>query len=340
MKPTQLVKHAVNSGDLFRIKPKTRGSNKSIAIDPSSFNCEHPECDKIGVDTIKCNICLKWICESCHDVPVSKLKPIFNKCKTLYFVCKACDHDDIEVKKSDVDLSNTVSPRPESNFEKMILEKLEGIENRIDDTISKKLAENYKNFDAKIDQVSESYADSIKQNIKPNEQVVDFRKIMEDTKNEELVQQKEREARAHNVIIHGLPEEADSTDGKEGDMTTINEFLTNIEVAAKPDSVTRLGRRNDTKSRPIKVKMKNQNDKDLIMCNLRKLKLGSEKFQKVSVTDDYTVKEREEIRKKVVEAKRKTETEGNGKYIFKVRGTPKNGLIIRRFMTINQGNQQ
>ena len=45
----------------------------------------------------------------------------------------------------------------------MILDKLQGIEERIDETISKKFAENYKNIDAKMNQVSETYADSIKE---------------------------------------------------------------------------------------------------------------------------------------------------------------------------------
>ena len=52
-----------------------------------------------------------------------------------------------------------------------------------------------------------------------------------------------------------------------------------------------------TKHRPIKIKMNNQNDKDLVMSNLNKLKQASE----ISVADDYTVKERDEIRKKVEE---------------------------------------
>ena len=47
--------------------------------------------------------------------------------------------------------------------------------------------------------------------------------------------------------------------------------------------------------------MNNQNDKDLAMSNLNKLKHASEKLRKVSVTDDYTVKERGDIRKKVEE---------------------------------------
>ena len=190
----------------------------------------------------------------------------------------------------------------------------------------KKLAENDTKFDSMISKASESYADSIKQNVKYVEKVPDFRKIIEDTKNEELVLQKECETRTPN-IIHGLPEEADTPEGKAEDTKSIREFLDAIEVASMPEFVTRLGRRNDNKYRLIKIKMKSQNDKDLVMSNLNKLKQASEKLRKVSVTDDYTIKEREEIKKNVEEAKSKTELEGNGKYVFKVRDTPKTALL-------------
>ena len=47
------------------------------------------------------------------------------------------------------------------------------------------------------------------------------------------------------------------------------------------------------------------------------------KFKKISVTDDYTAEERQMIENKVSEARNKTETDGNGTYVYKVRGTPK-----------------
>ena len=76
-----------------------------------------------------------------------------------------------------------------------------------------------------MNQLSETYADSIKKNLKPNEQVFDLRKVINETKNEELMQQKECEAHAQNIIIHGLPEEPDTPEGKEADIRTIKEIL-------------------------------------------------------------------------------------------------------------------
>ena len=77
--------------------------------------------------------------------------------------------------------------------------------------------------------------------------------------------------------------------------------------------------------------MSTLNEKKSVMSYLSKLKQAPENFRKISVTDDYTEKECEEIRKMVNEAKNKTESQGDGKYIFKVCGSPKNGLVIRQW---------
>ena len=54
-------------------------------------------------------------------------------------------------------------------------------------------------------------------------------------------------------------------------------------------------------------------------------------MRKISITDDFTIEERIVIKEKVAEAVKKTEDEGEGEYIFRVRGTSKNGLRRKRF---------
>ena len=132
-----------------------------------------------------------------------------------------------------------------------------------------------------------------------------------------------------------------TTDGKEngGDQHTIEELFTIIEVDSIPTSIVRIGRNNDGKKRPIKIRMSNLNDKELVMSNLSKLKTAPEIFKKISITDDYTAEEREAIKRKVEEARKKSIAEGQEKYIWKVRGTPKNGLTLRRFIKNNPGIQ-
>ena len=80
------------------------------------------------------------------------------------------------------------------------------------------------------------------------------------------------------------------------------------------------------------------NEKQLIMSNLRKLKNATDTCRRLSITDDYTFEDRQKVRKKVIEAKNKTEVGGDGKYVWKVRGTPKNGLELYMFTAKKQEN--
>ena len=48
-------------------------------------------------------------------------------------------------------------------------------------------------------------------------------------------------------------------------------------------------------SRPIRITMESPQRKEVFMSSLWKLKHGPEKFQKISVTDDYTQDERREM---------------------------------------------
>ena len=68
------------------------------------------------------------------------------------------------------------------------------------------------------------------------------------------------------------------------------------------------------------------------MANLSNLK-GQEEFKGISITCDYTIRERQMIREKANEAKSNNDNEPlNSKYIWRVRGTPKNGLTIKKFL--------
>ena len=75
----------------------------------------------------------------------------------------------------------------------------------------------------KINKVSESYADSVKRSQLLNRL---WTQIMRETKNEELVQQRQREVRTQNIVIHGFPKETDIQEGNiEADNNSIEELL-------------------------------------------------------------------------------------------------------------------
>ena len=72
--------------------------------------------------------------------------------------------------------------------------------------------------------------------------------------------------------------------------------------------------------------MNNTDDKEKVMSRFGNLKNADEVFRKLSVREDYTIKERELIREWVNKAERKNVEEITK--AWKVRGTPKNGLRL------------
>ena len=151
-------------------------------------------------------------------------------------------------------------------------------------------------------------------------------------KKQELNEENDKKARASNIIIHGLPEpvSADKDDVKELNEEYVGELLRTLNLTMSHKSVYRLGKPDTSKKRPIKLVMNNEVDKQNVMINLKNLK-DVELFRGVSVTEDYTASERNMIRNMVEDAKAKnSKEEPDSRYKWKVRGTPKNGLCLKR----------
>ena len=122
----------------------------------------------------------------------------------------------------------------------------------------------------------------------------------------------------------------ESENGKEKDEEFVIAFLGKLGIKAKPASIVRLGNSDPNKIRPLKLKMNSEAEKENIMSRLSNLKNAEDRFRKVSVTEDYTVEERKEIKNWVEKAKEQNRNETRD-IIWKVRGTPKNGFEIKQF---------
>ena len=132
------------------MKPsRKKESGKSVNL--SLFNCEG--CSATFVDLIKCNLCSKYVCESCNEVTASKLKAALQNCKTVYAICKKSDEaktgsttneDHVTGSEQDCNHNN------HSSLEQKIMSKLQKIEDAIDQTITKKLVENYKRIEENL----------------------------------------------------------------------------------------------------------------------------------------------------------------------------------------------
>ena len=155
-----------------------------------------------------------------------------------------------------------------------------------------------------------------------------FRSIMLATKNEERAEEAEKKRRSKNLIVHGKEEQT-----PEEDNTFVNEMLKELQIGAIiTKHFERIGTVDNNKGRPIKLVFHNEEDQQKVFLNLRNLK-GKNLYNKISVREDYTFTERSLVKSFIEQAKLKNqEEEGrNSNIIWRVRGTPKNGLTLKKF---------
>ena len=172
--------------------------------------------------------------------------------------------------------------------------------------------------------ISLSYAKVANTNNPTN---TNFRNIVVAAKNEELIEEKDKRLRENNIIIHG---KCESENNEDNDKQFVNDMIKDISVGAiTTKSITRLEKSEHGKNRPIKVVFNNNEEKSKVMSNLRFMK-GKELYNRISITDDYTMSERKMVKDYVEMAKQQNKELGNeAKTIIIVRGTPKNGLYLK-----------
>ena len=322
------LKRICSEDELVRLKTK-RGNTKKPNANEKQQKCEFPECGQNDVDLTKCHSCGKWVCETCNDISATKMKQLTNKCKRVYFLCKTCEEDvgspcTASTKDKSPGDSNLVA-----TLQKMFEKKVTQLEAKIEKVIDKKLGDKMEavtSLNEKIEKQTEDNPDKVSYS-KILQVPTEVRKAIQEAKNDEKVELSEQEKRSQNFIIHGAEEVGDTAeDVTKNHADYIKDILKKLVVQEKPESITRLGKPNETKGRVLKICMKTKTGKESVMSNVNKLKGTEEEFGKISVTEDYTKREREEIRKYT--AKAKEQQQNDPTRVFKVRGDPKNGLRI------------
>ena len=141
-----------------------------------------------------------------------------------------------------------------------------------------------------------------------------------DTKVQEAIEEyREREARKYNVIIHNIPEskKEDSKDRISEDMESVDSMLEDgLDVSdVTVTSAVRLGKREEGKTRLLKVGVDSVKSKRNLLQNARKLR-RTEAWKKVFITPDHTPKERQVNRELREELKRRSE-EGEERLVIR-----------------------
>ena len=149
-----------------------------------------------------------------------------------------------------------------------------------------------------------------------------------------------------NIIIYRLTEKHDAAYTSHGiskndqESSQVLDLIKTVTGKDTPEAITkctRLGKASQDRSRPLLVMFRDTATKDNFMDNLKQLK-GS-KYQNVSIAHDMTKTQREELAKKVAEAKAKEEQE-SGDWEYRVVGHPSRWQIKRRKKREATGNNQ
>ena len=198
-------------------------------------------------------------------------------------------------------------------------------------------------MDKRLDELSniqfKTYASTVQANIvnrntkhngsKSNEDSEKFNMIVMKAKNEEILEEKDKKERELNILIHGRKEPSHIQD----DFIFVQHFIDTVKEDVLPNAVIRIGKHNPTKTRPIKITFKTLTDKEMIMKNLRNLK-DREEFTGLHIREDYTIAERMMIKDYVAKAREKNDMEEEtSKTVWKVRGNPRSGLFLKKFLT-------
>ena len=246
---------------------------------------------------------------------------------------------DVLQKMAAIDCPTNISNESKlllGQIEKSIKERFDTMQNTFTKMIDEKFDVNAKVTDDKL----LSYAATVTKNItettnssnsvQEDNQIKttteNYRSLMMSTRNEELAEQREKRERACNIIVHGREENNDL----QPDNHFIQRLLQNIDENVSPKQIVRIGRSEGR--RPIKVILESEADKDQIMENLRNLK-GIATYKGISITEDYTLSERKMIKEFNDKARERTYHEEED-YEWRLRGTPKKGLFLKRFKIV------
>lgn len=148
-------------------------------------------------------------------------------------------------------------------------------------------------------------------------------------------EEKEKDKRKKNIIIYRMPEStAAGFDGRRKDDLEFCQHLVQDALGIEGDgemiqNVIRLGKKEQSRVRPLLVMFKEVGIKNEVMESLGKLAEADEKFRSLSVSHDLTQKEREECKEMVAEAKDRQQQDTSGEWVYRVRGSPGNMKIVR-----------
>ena len=213
---------------------------------------------------------LPWVCKNCLKAKKGE-NEIYQLVASMIKISEEKEEKSNVERKEMVDMMKTMKEMTMS-----MNEKINNLESKLDN---------------KIDNLENKLDNKIKEKFKETEMDT-LRKL-----NAEMDEKFEKFKRRRNLVLYGLPESSgrDDEEKQKGDTEKLGRLMKELAVEVEDYTAMRLGKQaRDKKPRPLKIELKEEADKFKILKGATKLKnTRIEEFQKVIISSDMTLKQRE-----------------------------------------------
>ena len=204
-------------------------------------------------------------------------------------------------------------------------EKMLEIGLMIKESICEEIQSSNAEMKSKITDATKSYANVAKNRVVQSNS--DLKTIIHEARHAEMTEQRDRNSRTCNIIIHS----EDQADDGEAEKKYVATLFENIKVPVNIKWIARIGIWADFNKRPIKVSLANEKEKKPCLeksCSLK----NNTVYVGISITEDLTVVERAYLKEWVDKAKSLNQSlPAESTSIWRVRGDSKNGYRLKEF---------
>lgn len=293
----------------------------------------HAQCEKISEEVMQVlqRDNFHWYCNKCNSGVGKMLKVVIKMQERLDIVedyVRKVDDKIAKMRESIFTEVNKAIEMVNKNMNAMMKEP----------EITKLIAKEMKEIEDKVCETKPKWSELVAQEVDSRlteitGNIDSVQKSVSET-TESIKENQDKLRRMNNIIMYNVEEgKSDSAiERNSNDLSFCGSLMEKVLKVGYEDGdivrVVRLGKYDADHKRPLLVEFSNAHVKNVVMGNVTNLGSAKEEFQGVTISHDMTIKEREQCKSLVEEAK-KMQIEEKGNFVYRVRGLPGQMKIVK-----------
>ncbi len=280
---------------------------------------------KRGDNALQCEVCRQWFHIRCENITKQQYKLMQEMSQPkqgrgnakLHWFCETCSCSTVDFMTGLAIQQGRIDA---------VERKVKEVENDV-----KSCRENVDVLEKRVTKIEENHENRTN----TEEGQGELNQIIQKKLEEHRAEERERKERVNNIVMFNLTEPDDGTpqDKMNKDIEAFLELTKKVCKTefkkAEIEKCFRLGKPENNKTRPVLIKLKDDEKKKKLFLNLSALREHKGKFENVKIGHDLTKCQRDEHKAMVEKAKQKDAEEGSENFIHLVRGPPDNLKLIR-----------